>query len=638
MQVLLLTAPMTQLNAPYPATAYLTGYLRRHGIKTEQGDASLELALRLFSRDGFMRLQNELVNKKKVNSRSIKSPVVRFFLENYPAYACAIDATISFLQGQNPSIAQRIVSRRFLPEGPRFNNLHTIEATDDSALDWAFGNLGISDRARYLASLFIDDIADVVTYGIDPRFMLARYGESLASSEATFKPIKDFLDAKPTLIDLLIEDITKDFIDRHQPTLIGISVPFPGTVCGAFRIAKTVKSNYANIKTVLGGGFVNTELRFFSEPQVFDYFDYVTLDDGEKPLQRIVESLRKTKPSAKLLSTFVQRQGKVAFEGNKENLPDSKEFCSPKPITYDGLPLTRYLSICEMLNPLHRLWSDTRWNKMFVAHGCYWKKCAFCDTTLDYIANYKPLAVGEIVDQIETLIRETGQNGFHFVDEAAPPALLSAMAKELLKREVVISWWGNIRFERVFTTERVELLAESGCIAVTGGLETCSDRTLKLMNKGYSVAEAARVMHNFAAAGILVHSYLIYGFPGQTHTETIDALETIRQMFAAGCLHSAYWHRFALTAHSEMSRKPEKFDIHLTPLLDSPFARNEISYRETPEIDHDLLGPGLQKAVYNYMHGVGLDADVRSWFDFPVPKTTVKKAYIENLLLGSRRK
>ena len=89
-----------------------------------------------------------------------------------------------------------------------------------------------------------------------------------------------------------------------------------------------------------------------------------------------------------------------------------------------------------------------------------------------------------LVDRIESVIQQTGKSGFHFVDEAAPPKLLKELALELIHRRLSISWWTNIRFERNFSLDLCRLLAASGCIAVSGGLESVSDRLLKLMNKG----------------------------------------------------------------------------------------------------------------------------------------------------------
>jgi radical SAM superfamily enzyme YgiQ (UPF0313 family) len=284
---------------------------------------------------------------------------------------------------------------------------------------------------------------------------------------------------------------------------------------------------------------------------------------------------------------------------------------------------------------MHRLWSAGRWNKLTVAKGCYWKKCTFCDVTLDYIANYDPAAADLLVDRIEALIAETGQTSFHFVDEAAPPAGLRALAERLLARKVVIAWWGNIRFEKTFTPALCGLLARSGCVAVSGGLEVASDRLLAKMKKGVTVEQVARVTRAFTDAGVMVHAYLMYGFPTETEQETIDALERVRQLFAEGCLQSAFWHRFAATAHSPIGRHPDLFGIRIRPEPETTFARNDLAFDDPTGTDHDFLGDGLRRALYNYMHGIGLEDDVRKWFPRrrpAVPRATVAADFIKSAL------
>ena len=149
---------------------------------------------------------------------------------------------------------------------------------------------------------------------------------------------------------------------------------------------------------------------------------------------------------------------------------------------------------------MHSLWSDGRWNKLTMAHGCYWGKCTFCDISLDYISLYEPIAATILVDRMEQLIAQTGEQGFHFVDEAAPPALMRAVALEILKRKLTVTWWTNIRFEKNFTQDLCHLLKASGCIAVSGGLEVASDRLLKLIDKGVTVEQVAQVTRSFTAA------------------------------------------------------------------------------------------------------------------------------------------
>jgi len=626
MRVLSVIPPLTQLNTPYPSTAYLTGFLRSRGVDAVQEDLALALVLRLFSRDGLLAVRRSIA-ALPMQQRTQR---VQVFDRAFDRYLATIECAVAFLQGRDPSIGHRISGRHFLPEGPRFAPLDAyIDDDGGDPLAWAFGALGVQDRARHFATLYLDDVADVLRDAVDSRFEFVRYAESLAQSQASFDPLAKALAAPLNLIDSALRELALEAVARHAPNVVLLSAPFPGNVYGAFRIAQAIKAHDPSIVTVLGGGFVNTELRELGEPRVFDYFDYVTLDDGERPLLALLEHLRGERSRDRLVRTFVRTAEGVRYVDARE--PDVP-FAEAGTPTWDGLPLDRYLSLLDMLNPMHRLWSDARWNKLTVAHGCYWKKCSFCDVSLDYISRYDAIAATTLVDRMETIIQETGQTGFHFVDEAAPPKALKALAAELRKRRREISWWGNIRFEKSFTPELCAELAESGCIAVSGGLEVASDRLLKLMQKGVSVEQVARVTHAFTDAGILVHAYLMYGFPTQTVQDTVDALEYVRQLFAAGCVQSGFFHRFACTVHLPVGQHPERFGITLKPLPPVSFAQNDVGFVDPTGVDHDALGIALNKALYNYMHGLGLDEDVRSWFSGRVPRSKVPRHFIARAL------
>ena len=596
MSVLLITPPMLQLNAPYAATPRLTSWLRTRGVAVEQADLSLALALRLFSRSGVEAIAAALPSRSG-------TPAVQFFRRRRARYAAVVADAVRFLQGRAPQLAARILTRRWLPEGPRFAQL----ADTGALLD-----LTPEEFARHLASLFLDDLADVLRDGVDARFGLARYAEQLALAATSFEPLRAALAAPPTLVDRLLERLTLRLIRRTRPALVGLTVPFPGNLYGALRIAQTIRRIAPRTRIALGGGYVNTELRQLAEPRLFDLVDFVTLDDGEQPLACLVEHVRGRRRAARLCRTFVREQGRVVFHDAAGGAaPRFRDLPAP---TCAGLPPDRYIAMLEQPNPLLRLWSDGFWNRLTLAHGCYWRRCAFCDTCLGYIREFAPGQPDRLVDHIETMRAETGIDAFHFVDEAAPPALLGALADRLLARGIRIRWWANIRFESVFTPELCHKLARSGCIAVTAGLETAHDRTLRLMQKGVTVAQAARVARACADAGILVHVYLMYGFPTQTLAETRAGLEVVRHWFAAGWIQSAYWHRFALTAHSAIARAPERFGLRLVPYRTS-FALNEIPFVEARAPDWAPVGAALRKATFNYMYGIGLDWPVRCWFE-----------------------
>ena len=626
-RVLSFIPPMTQLNTPYPSTAYITGFLRKQGVDAVQADIALGLVLKLFSPEGLDRIASEIEQYEEVTER------VALFMDQFSRYRATIAPTIRFLQGGDSTLAHRINSRAFLPEGPRFEALDVyVDEEGGDPLAWAFGALGAQDKARHLATLYLNDLADVIADAIDERFEFVRYAESLAGSQPSFDPLANALQQPFTLIDEILVELTLAEFKRQQPQLVLLSVPFPGAVYAALRMAQAMKAENPTIKIGLGGGYVNTELRELAEPRLFDFIDFVTLDSGERPLLCLIEHLQGKRGPQRLVRTFTRNaEGTVQYTNWAEPDVPFGDVGTP---TWDGLPLHSYLSLLDMLNPMHRLWSDGRWNKLTVAHGCYWKKCSFCDVSLDYISRYENATATELVNRIEQIVAETGQTGFHFVDEAAPPKALKALAQELIARNVSISWWGNIRFEKSFTPELCQLLADSGCIAVSGGLEVASDRLLNLMKKGASVEQVARVTKGFTDAGVLVHAYLMYGFPTQTVQDTVDALEYVRQLFAEGCIQSGYFHRFACTVHSPVGKNPEEYGIQLKPLPQGTFAKNDIGFVDPTGVDHAALGEGLNRALYNYMHGIGLDQNVRSWFDQKVPRATVQKNFIEQALYG----
>jgi radical SAM superfamily enzyme YgiQ (UPF0313 family) len=403
--------------------------------------------------------------------------------------------------------------------------------------------------------------------------------------------------------------------------MVGFTVPFGGNLYGALKVGQWIKANFPNTKIVLGGGYANTELRDLADPRVFDFVDYITLDDGEAPILALYHHLLDPVKNPFLKRTFLRQNGEVKWVNTLlgGEIPQVK---LPAP-SYIGLRLPAYLSMFDVPNPMHRLWNDGRWNKLTIAHGCYWKKCSFCDVSLDYISRFEPSSAKSLVDKMEQLIFETGETGFHFVDEAAPPMAMRDLALEILSRDLKVTWWTNIRFEKTFTPDLCQLLAASGCIAVTGGLEVASPRLLEMMEKGITIDQVARVCKAFQEAGILVHAYLMYGFPTQTEQETIDSLEIVRQLFENGLLQSAFWHQFAMTVHSPVGMNPEKYKVERTGPEFEGFANNDLYHNDPTGADHEKYSDGLKKALYNYMHHVAIDTPLQKFFSFPIPRPLV---------------
>lgn len=619
-KTLLFIPPLTQLNTPYPATAYLTGFLRQQGLSSRQGDLGLDLVLSMFNAQGLSDIFDQIETGHYAINSDLKS-----ILLNRELYQSTIDAVIAFLQNKNYTLGYRIAKGNYLPQGSRFNQIKDLE--------WFFGNIGVQDTARYKCTMYLEDLSDLIQATVGPQFGFSKYAERIARTAVSFDPIEAELQKETGFLDQILIRCAQQYFEEEIPDFVGFTVPFGGNLYGALKVGQWIKQHYPQVKIAMGGGYPNTELRELSDPRIFQYLDYITLDDGEGPILNLIQTLDTPDTEKKFKRTYHLQDEKVVFT---DNLLGGDFLHQQKPApSYKGLKLDQYLSVIDMPNPMHRLWNDGRWNKMTVAHGCYWKKCSFCDIHLDYIGRYDKATAEHLVNQMEELIAETGETGFHFVDEAAPPAALRDLAIEIINRKLQVSWWANIRFEKSFDADLCQLLAASGCIAVTGGLEVASPRILDLIDKGITVDQVARVGRAFSEAGILVHAYLMYGFPTQTAQETIDSLEVVRQLFQHNLLHSGHWHQFAMTVHSPVGKDPEKYGVIRTGPEFKGFANNDLYHEDPKGANHELFSDGLKKALYNYMHGIGIDFPLKKFFSFAIPEPLVPRTLIERSLKAS---
>ncbi|MFZ4725533.1 MAG: B12-binding domain-containing radical SAM protein, partial [Paludibacter sp.] len=557
-----------------------------------QMDLSIELINTLFTRAKMEEIFQLCSYQKKLSKSN------KIILQQADFYLRTIEPVMHFLSGQDNGLAQRFCDREFWPQSKR------LPSDDD--LEWGFGMIGNHDRAIHLCTLYIKDLCEFIQQTIDPHFELIRYAESLCLRLPEFEPIETELKKPISFIDKIMLELFSKRIEKDKPEFVGFTIPFPGNLYSALRCAKWLKETHPEIKICLGGGYINTELRNLTDPKIFDYTDYILFDDGELPLMRLLTG-------GELIRTLFRSEKNEIIRSNfdsKENIPFSK-IGTPN---YEGLLDNNYINMIEMTNPMHALWSNGRWNKMMLAHGCYWGKCTFCDGSLDYIQRYETANVDLIVNRMEEIMLQTGQSGFHFVDEAASPVLLRKVSEEIISRKLTVSYWTNVRFEKSFTPELCYIMAQSGCIAISGGLEVASPRILKMINKGITIETARDSMKNFADAGIMTHAYLMYGFPTETAQETIESLDVVRGLFEAGYIQSAFWHRYAMTIHSPSGQYPESVGAKHIEIPTGSFANNEIPFFSTKEIDLEFYGKGLNLATYNYMQGVGYDIPVKNWF------------------------
>jgi radical SAM superfamily enzyme YgiQ (UPF0313 family) len=599
-EVVLIQPPFVQLNSPYPAPYYLKAFLEQRGFRVTVLDHSIGLFERIFSRAGLESIFTDAALLPANNSE------VERFLSEKNLWCASIDRLIAFLRQKDHEWGHFLaLANGCLPSGKR----------TDAFIAERGGEVSVND-AGILATKLLADLADFITFTLDENFSLIRYRAAGDACFSSFTAVQKTLDGyiMKNFYRPLLEDEWKKLensVLANNQFLLGVTIPFPGCLQGALVCAESVKKHFGkSVRTVAGGGYVNTELRFLSSKEFNDYFDYVSFDKGYSALISILEN---NKIDEATEDTFV-----------KTTFPD-----------YSEVDFSRYLYPVDDANSMHRLWSDGHWLKAYLAHGCYWHSCAFCDVTLDYIKNFIPVDTPALFSHLKKQAEKTGVRGIHFCDEAAPVSSLLEFA--LLNREAgaPLNFWGNIRFERNYDPDTAAILAAGGLLGVSAGLEVATEKGFKRLGKGIDLESAVSALAAFKEAGILTHAYLIYGYWDEDEEELINSAETLRQLFAEGLLDSAFWHKFILTRHSRIYAEKER---GLHPLLkvkvdypqnDKIFALNDLSFEG--EERFDKYGEGLETLLGAWMAGV-TEMPVSSAFSFKVKAPSVPPDLVSALL------
>ncbi|MDR1429806.1 MAG: radical SAM protein, partial [Spirochaetaceae bacterium] len=640
--VFLIQPPFVQLNAPYPSIYYLKTFCETLGLKTLSADHSIELFHRIFSKEGLAAVFAEAER-----SAGEKNPAALSMLSGAGLWVSIIDRLIDFLSGRDREFGHLIgLANGALPAGPLL--ISYLESVDGDPPDGA---------ARLMAGKMLADLAGFINTVLDPSFALIRYGRQMEQSIARFDEVLPALDGfiiRNFYLPLLEETWTRLEAEWNftssSPLILALTVPFPGCLAGALRAAASAKARFGDRAVViLGGGYVNTELRFLDDERIFDYVDYLSFDRGYGSLRAILNHRgvplsdipydASSDIQSDILYKTMYRQGKKIISGLdagrgscaetdrravKEIFPD-----------YTGVDFSRYLYPVDDENPMHRLWSDGHWLKAYLAHGCYWHSCAFCDVDLDYIRGFEPVHSDALFAHLVRQAELSGVRSVHLVDEAVPVNSLVRFASLNLDAGLPLVFWGNIRFEKDFSPDIAALLASGGLIGVSAGIEIAAEQGFARIGKGIDLEAVVRACAAFKEAGILTHAYLIYGYWDQSDEELIDSAEILRQLFEAGLLDSAFWHKFILTRHSRVYREwkngrhKELRVRETTGRAGKTFACNDLCF--AGEEYYERYCGGLEKLLSSWMQGFTSD-EVSAAFDFKVPCPGVDKNTVAKLL------
>jgi len=638
-----------QLNTAYPSGAYLTSFFKTENCDASWCDLNIRLFYEIFSAAGLRCLFElsearalQLADQAERKGDDNTAFNLRRYISQKENWIEWIDFITAVLCGGGAREKEhQFLYSPFAPRGSRMENYLAGLAEN--------GREPTVDDMRFLCSFALADLSDYITVAFDPQFSLVRYAESLAVDTRTFSDFEAQIDSpimehfyKPVLEKMLLELPANNII-------FCISIPFAGTFLPALYTARYLKEKLGSSAFVcIGGGFVNTELREARDPALAKYIDAISYDRGYGSYHALLgirhvehtdchAELVSASPLYKLRLFTPQPDGSIQVTEPLWNSPDFEKYeneITAKIIPdYSDIDFSIYPRMCDDANAMHRIWTDGAWIKAYLAHGCYWHRCAFCDTSLDYVCGYKPTDIEPLYNGLLKTARDKGVYGIHFVDEALPPVALKKFALLNARSGNPLYFWGNVRFEKTFTKDLAAFLSYCGLGGVSAGIESATGTGLESINKGTDITSITRACCAFKEAGILVHAYMIYGFWNDTPQTIIDSMETLRQFFEAGLLDSAFWHKFVLTRNSTVYNQWQKegnLSLVSSEEASSAFARNNLHFKG--EEKFNKFGAPLETALNCWMHGDRLDQHVQKWFDFQVPKPTVNRTFINNLI------
>jgi len=629
-----------------------------------------------------------------------RNQVERYF--SYEAlYVEWIDGIVDFLSGGDPAMAHRLASAAELPRGARAEaflaerggRIDPDEARalatrilDDLgdfiayALDPDFGTVRYAERLASSRADFGEVRAALDSSWLMREFyapMLEEFWSARLAEASSTEPIGLILVTIPfpgCLLGALA-------CARAARRLFGgTGLAGPGAATPLRSIPSPAGPSAKTPLIVFGGGYVSTELRGLRDTGIFDFCDYLSFDAGYGSLASIMEREAAAESAAggsgaaaapaavasasasALYRTMIRRgEGTLIVAGFPQDdsarlesgqgrslveCGDAERFARIEREAvvgvfpdYRSADFKAYLRVVDSGNPMHRLWSDTPWLKYGLAHGCYWRRCSFCDTELEYVADFARTRTGALFDAAEKAGARTGLYGIHFVDEAMPMAALLDFARANRARAAAgarpFSFWGNVRFDSSWTQGRCEYLAASGLVAVSGGIEIATERGLEMTDKGFDLPSLVRTLVAMRRSGILVHAYLIYGFPGQPKSDIVDSAEFCRQLFASGLVDSAFWHRFVLTRHSRMYREwKEGKRPGLEPSDKAwSFANNDLAFKG--EAAFDRFDAPLAASLASWMEGIDLEKPVSTWFGKSTSPASIAGDFAETLIASA---
>ncbi|MCE7869162.1 radical SAM protein [bacterium CPR1] len=331
-------------------------------------------------------------------------------------------------------------------------------------------------------------------------------------------------------------------IQAYRPDVIGISINAHAQLVPGLTLAWLLRRRGTAHVTLGGNHLIRIKEGVLRSPEFLTSFAHsVILGEGETPLDGLLHALEHGHDLSRV-------PGLVYAD------PDEKPVytfeCSGLSLNSRALPSLEGLPLADYFSPEPVL--TIRSSK-----GCYWKKCTFCDT--DYGVCPDNRSVENLVDEMQALQEKWGVSDYCFIDECIVPRYMERVVDCIEQRGLKVHWYGNGRLETSFTTQRLDRLRQGGLTMLLWGLESGSDRIMKLINKGIKLDKRLEILKNSSDSGIWNFCYIFFGFPSETEEEGLQTIEMIESN--TDIIHSYGRSVFTLNKHAKLHTDPSTLGI-----------------------------------------------------------------------------
>ncbi len=299
-------------------------------------------------------------------------------------------------------------------------------------------------------------------------------------------------------------------VREHKPDIVGITLK-TGSYKSACNIAFLIKRNFPEIITVAGGPHATI---LPHETAQEGCFDYVVKGEGEITFSELVDRVEKDESLKGVKGLTYSENGKIIDNPVR---PFIEELNS--------------LPSLERDSHLHRKqYPPDAISLIMTGRGCPYA-CTFCASERIWKRKVRFRSPSNIVDEMIDVYKKYGSRHFKFRDDTFTLNKQRALeiCDRLISQKLPVTWQCETRAD-CLDEELVRRMSKAGCIGVSIGIESGSERILKYIEKGETkenIEEGIKLLHK---SGINVSAFMMIGFPTETEKEMAETMTFVKKL------------------------------------------------------------------------------------------------------------